>query len=191
MTPKNLKKIAEHLKKMAHEDQLMRREHQNPDNKQKISHEEFSKMDRERAERLKKIVGEIGWPTWSKVGKEASYGAWLIVQHADFDVLFQKKCLQLMQQAYDEHDLYPQNVAYLYDRVAVNTGEKQKFGTQFELNDKGELIPVPIENEFELDKRRKEMDLEEFEIYRLKMQGKYKWPGNYSNPQIGKLQKVS
>ncbi len=46
---------------------------------------------------LRGVITQIGWPTISKVGIEASSAAWLIAQHSDFDKDFQKKCLELMR----------------------------------------------------------------------------------------------
>ena len=42
--------------------------------------------DRVRADRLAEIVDEHGWPTHSMVGTDGGTAAWLIAQHADFDV---------------------------------------------------------------------------------------------------------
>jgi translation initiation factor 6 (eIF-6) len=93
------------------------------------------------------------------VGKEASHLAWLIVQHADHDVEFQEKCLKLMKQKLKEKKIDPIEVAYLTDRVRVNKGKKQIYGTQFYLNKNGKLIPRPIYDKKNLDKRRKKLDL--------------------------------
>lgn len=187
----NGQKYSEELIKMAHRDQQMRRDHQNPNNKNKISNEEFQRVDRENTERLKKIVKEIGWPTWSKVGKKASYGAWILIQHADDDVTFQEECLKLLEEAYTIQDIYPENLAYLTDRVAVNKGEEQIYGTQFRQNETGELIPCPIEDQKNIDERRKKMNLEPFEIYTQKMQGKYQYPVGYQNAKVGDFDKVT
>lgn len=42
---------------------------------------------------MKKIVKKHGWPGISLVGKKASVGAWLLAQHADRDLRFQKNVL--------------------------------------------------------------------------------------------------
>ena len=42
---------------------------------------------------LKKIIEKIGWPSEDKVGVRGESSAWLIAQHSDHDVKFQKKCL--------------------------------------------------------------------------------------------------
>jgi hypothetical protein len=94
---------------------------------------------------LKKIIKEIGWPVISKVGKEASQAAWLVAQHADHDVKFQEYCLNLMKNASDG-DVLKKQIAYLTDRILVNTGKKQLYGTQFYLNKKGVYGPRPIKD---------------------------------------------
>jgi hypothetical protein len=88
------KKISQELIKMGLRDQKMRIESQNPSENVKFNPE----VDKANTSRLKTIIDKIGWPTISKVGEEASYAAWLIAQHADHDVSFQKKCLKLMLQ---------------------------------------------------------------------------------------------
>jgi len=98
-----------------------------------------------RKELLKKIIKEIGWPVISKVGKEASQAAWLVAQHADHDVKFQEYCLNLMKNASDG-DVLKKQIAYLTDRILVNTGKKQLYGTQFYLNKKGVYGPRPIKD---------------------------------------------
>ena len=51
------------------------------------------KIDKQHTEKLKEIINKIGYPTISKVGKSWSLYAWLLSQHADHDLEFQKKCL--------------------------------------------------------------------------------------------------
>jgi len=58
------------------------------------------------------------------VGKKASQGAWLIAQHADHDLKFQKKCLKLLAEKLKIKKVEPRNFAYLTDRVLVNSRQK-------------------------------------------------------------------
>lgn len=120
---------------------------------------------------MKVIVSEIGWPTISKVGAETSSAAWLLVQHADHDVDFQKLCLELMK-AEPEGEVAKQNIAFLEDRIRVNQGLGQIYGTQFMQKD-GKHIPKPIENEETVDVRRAEMAMGTLEERINKMYEKY------------------
>jgi hypothetical protein len=46
------------------------------------------------------------------------------------------------------------------DRVAINSGNKQLYGTQFKRGKDGKLVPKEIKNKDEVDKRREEKGLE-------------------------------
>ncbi|MCL5090757.1 MAG: hypothetical protein M1514_01970 [Patescibacteria group bacterium] len=125
------------------------------------------KIDKENTQELKEIIKKIGWPTISKVGPIASWAAWLIAQHADHDPEFQKECLSLIEDCYQKGDVNPLNLAYLTDRVAVNFGQKQIYGTQWKNNE-----VKPIENPENLDQRRQKMGLWPFELSQRFRQGK-------------------
>jgi hypothetical protein len=134
-------------------------------------------VDAENTLAMKHIVGAIGWPTVSRVGEEASFAAWLLVQHADHDPVFQQRCVDLMKQA-NEGDVSKRDIAYLEDRVRVNTGKGQLYGTQFEEteNEEGVVVaygPKPIEDIAHLDERRASVGLEPFEEYRKHLTQKY------------------
>ncbi|MGH2354169.1 MAG: DUF6624 domain-containing protein [Chloroflexota bacterium] len=125
-------------------------------------------VDAQNTRRLKEIVQDIGWPTRSKVGQRASYLVWLLVQHADHDAAFQRECLQLMQ-APPAGEVDPRNIAYLEDRVRVNEGRPQRYGTQFCTDVQGQFGPRPVEDPDQLDERRRAVGLEPFEAYRRLM----------------------
>ena len=63
-------------------------------------------------------------------------------------------------------DISKTNIAYLKDRVLVNNGKKQLFGTQFYTNKKGIFGPRPIKDIKNLNKRRKEYGLPPFSEYK-------------------------
>ncbi len=115
--------------------------------------------------RMREIVQEYGWPGYSVVGGAGADAAWLLVQHANSDLAFQKQCLELLKQAAETFEARMVNVAYLTDRVLINEGEKQVYGTQLERKD-GEFVPLPIEDEANVDKRRREAGLPSLEEYK-------------------------
>lgn len=57
------------------------------------------------------------------VNKKLLNMAWLLVQHMDNDVSFQKQFLNYLQPQSQEYK-------YLFDRIAVNSGEEQQYNTQ-------------------------------------------------------------
>ena len=115
-------------------------------------------------ESLKKIVNTIGWPTIQQVGASASHMAWSIVQHADFDLKYQKRVLDVLKQA-TEGQIMVSEIPYLTDRILLNEGKKQLYGTQYEMDEQGNIIPRPIESVSEVDDRRKEFGLIPFNEY--------------------------
>ncbi len=125
--------------------------------------------DAKHTARMKEIVAKFGWPTVSMVSKDGATAAWLLVQHADADPRFQRQCLKLMQNV-AAGEVSPGNVAYLVDRVLVNEGKQQLYGTQFWSQD-GKMVPRPIEDRENLDKRRKEAGLGPFSVYEKHMSG--------------------
>ncbi|WP_157505252.1 DUF6624 domain-containing protein [Dyadobacter beijingensis] len=86
---------------------------------------------------LREIIAEIGWPTRSKVGEQASDAAWFIVQHAIGEPAFMRGCYALMQLV--ESDINPVSLAYLHDRICYFSGRPQRYGTQ---SDGNRLYPV-------------------------------------------------
>jgi hypothetical protein len=162
----NFSEIALEINTMAQEDQGIRiKEINNPD---------FNggDIDRVNTERMKRIISQIGWPTISKVGKDASFNAWLLVQHADHDIEFQKQCLSLMEQE-PNTEVSSHDVAYLTDRVRVHSGQPQIYGTQFK-PDNPPFVPEEIENKENVEERRKQMGLGTLESSIDEMYRKYK-----------------
>jgi hypothetical protein len=125
-------------------------------------------LDRISTARLKEIVAQHGWPGFHLVGKDGANAAWLLAQHADRDLAFQKLCLTKMEQAVKNGDADASDWAYLVDRIAVSEHRKQTYGTQFVGQN-----PSPIEDEPHVDQRRKAVGLPTMEEYRKSMQETY------------------
>ncbi|MFT3842900.1 MAG: hypothetical protein QM723_38285 [Myxococcaceae bacterium] len=126
-------------------------------------------IDVANTKRMKEIVATKGWPGKSLVGEDGASAAWLLVQHADKDLPFQKLCLAKLEEAKNKGEVEPQNWAYLVDRVAVAEKRPQTFGTQFD----NELKPRPIEDEAHVDERRKSVGLGTLAQYREQMRQAY------------------
>jgi hypothetical protein len=144
--------LANELVQMAERDQEMRN-----------SQQWDAEVDIRNTQRLKQMIEAIGWPSISKVGREAAQCAWLLAQHADHNVAFQRDCLHLMQQSMNDVDAT--TVAYLEDRVRVREGRPQLYGTQYYKDEQGAFRPSPIEQPDEVDERRKAVGLEPLAEY--------------------------
>lgn len=95
---------------------------------------------------LKAAVAERGgWFTISGDGEEADKAAWIIVQHADRDVAFQRDMLTVLERALKTKDTSDVNYAYLWDRVAVNSGRPQRYATQGRCAGPGDWRLKPME----------------------------------------------
>lgn len=131
-------------------------------------------ISKENTERMKQIVAEIGWPSKSLVGSQASHMAWLLVQHSDHEPLFQEQCLNMMKDL-PNGEVTPVDIAYLEDRVRVNTGKPQLYGTQFyEDKEAGYYGPRPIEDPEHVDERRASLGLETLAEYEKGLREFYK-----------------
>jgi hypothetical protein len=115
--------------------------------------------DEERTARLREIIAEHGWPTYSLVGEEAEDAAWAIAQHSDHDPAFQREALEWLRVAVEHEDASPGNLAYLTDRIAVGDGEPQTYGTQIGCGEDGPAPATPIDDEATVDERRAEVGL--------------------------------
>jgi hypothetical protein len=114
---------------------------------------------------LKDQLAAIGWFDLRKYGRRADQAAWLLVQHADRDPDFQESTLEILRRLAEEGGTSRTNYAYLHDRVAVNHGRPQLYGTQGLCQD-GTWQPRPVERQDDLDQRRTAIGLAREEDYR-------------------------
>ena len=126
---------------------------------------EFQGIDAENANRLGQILSDHGWPGKSLVGEQGAHDAWLIAQHADHEPAVQRQALELLADAVARGEARPRELAYLTDRVRLNEGREQVFGTQMRPDENARPVPAPIEDRERLDDRRAEVGLEPFDQY--------------------------
>jgi hypothetical protein len=129
-----------------------------PDAKKPKELDRMNRVDATNRAWLKKVIDKYGWPGKTLVGEDGAESAWLLVQHADEDRPFQKKCLALMEEAVKKGEARGDDLAYLTDRVLVGEGKPQRYGTQTKILN-GEIRPDPVEDEANLDKRRAELGM--------------------------------
>ncbi len=112
------------------------------------------------AKRCKEIFNQIGYPTNTLVGTDASQAFWLLVQHADADPAFQQQVAIAMKQAVIQGEAPAENLAMLTDRVHINTNRPQIYGSQVLYNMKtARAYPKPIQDPQSVDQRRTEVGL--------------------------------
>lgn len=121
-------------------------------------------VDAENTRWLSGVIARQGWPTKAQVGARGVRDALLLVQHADLDTAFQGRVLPLVQQSFAAGELPGADVAMLTDRVAVNHGRSQVYGTQARLV-AGHWVPAPIGDSASVDARRATMGLPPLRAY--------------------------
>jgi len=121
-------------------------------------------QDEARTERLTEIIDEYGWPTRTLVGDDGATAAWLIAQHSDLDVDFQERALELMRAAVEDGEADPTELAYLEDRVALNSGRPQTYGTQIACVD-GHAEPSELADPDRVEELREEVGLQPLDDY--------------------------
>lgn len=152
----------------------------------KAAIEQMERADKANRAWLKGVVEQRGWPGKSLVGPDGAQGAFLIAQHAVGDLDFMAKCLGLLKEAYHAGEAEGQWVALMTDRLLVLKEKKrQLYGTQLMLQD-GKLVPQPIEDEANVDRRRKDLGLPPLADYLKMANGRpgppVKPPGANSTP---------
>ena len=103
---------------------------------------------------LKADIAANGWFLISTTGEEASRAAWLMTQHADRDLPFQKHVLSILEPLAAAGEASMGNFAYLYDRVAMNENRPIRYGTQGRCVGGGKWEPNPLEDPARVDERR-------------------------------------
>ena len=160
--------LADELSRMAEVDQIAAYIPQGE--YKKMSNEEWNSFKDSvfttHQKRLKQIYDEYGFVGFDLAGEDGSRNFWLMVQHSDHNPDFQKEVLEKMKIEVDKENAIPSNYGLLVDRVNLNTGKKQVYGTQVTYNmETGQAYPKPLEDSLKVNERRKSIGLEPIEVY--------------------------
>lgn len=112
------------------------------------------------AARLRELISQYGWPAEDIAGKDGSEAAWIIAQHAVGEVEFQREALRLIQICAAEGRTPAWHAAYLEDRIAMQEGRPQRYGSQW-LDDPrdGRIRPWTLADPENIDKLRASVGL--------------------------------
>jgi hypothetical protein len=126
------------------------------------------------------IIDSIGIPGPNMVGDSASKAIFFVIQHSNIN--YQEKYLPLFIKSAENGELEWKLVALMIDRIKVNKKEKQIYGTQLipikdsitgYITDKCEF--APIEDEKNVNLKRKSVGLGTIEEYAKKFGMEYKF----------------
>lgn len=126
-------------------------------------------VERTNTERLSALMARCGWPSTAAHGARAVKDAWLVVQRAERDPVFQKQVLALVEQAATTGgDALDQSFAYLYDRIAVIEKRPQHYGTQLSAPTRVycALAFDPMDDREQVEARRARLGMAPLEAYR-------------------------
>ena len=104
-------------------------------------------------EKLDQLILECGWPGKLDVNR-ATFSAFIIIQHAPLD--YQLKYFERVKAANLRGEIPSDKFAWLVDRILVEQGKPQLYGTEF---DYGSNEVAPIADLANLDRRRAAMGL--------------------------------
>lgn len=125
---------------------------------------EVKKIDQASLAKLQNLIADGGFPSYERVGSEGVAAAWLVVQHADTEPALQAQVLKGLNPKSLPKGITGREFALLSDRVAVNHGQPQRYGSQFHQVD-GKWVAYAIEDRRGLDARRDELGLIPYGMY--------------------------
>ncbi|MEX2232547.1 MAG: DUF6624 domain-containing protein [Cyclobacteriaceae bacterium] len=120
-------------------------------------------IDRDNQIKVISIIEKCGWPTKEKVGEKGMESVFLVIQHASKKI--RATYFPLIKQSAEKGDLKLGAVALMEDRMLMENGQKQKYGSQLVRTGDGPLTLYPIEDPENINKRRAAMGLGSIEEY--------------------------
>jgi hypothetical protein len=136
--------------------------------------DQLKKSRAQNSDSLCKILKERGWPTKNLVGDAGVDAAFLLLRNSSNPAL-QAGLLPVIITATTQGELALRDFASYIDRVRLNAGLKQLYGTQTTIRD-GFLIMFPIENEELVDARRKQYQLPPLAEFQRTLEQNYRLP---------------
>ncbi|MDR1357193.1 MAG: hypothetical protein LBJ58_05945 [Tannerellaceae bacterium] len=126
---------------------------------------EMKETDAANAVRVQQIIDRFGWLGEREIGSEASQTLFLTIQHVD-DLIVQQKYMPVLEQAVKAGNAEAWEFAFLTDRILMNQGKFQVYGTQVILSENSEdSYIVPLQNPEEVDELRRQVGLEPLNDY--------------------------
>ncbi len=110
------------------------------------------------------IIEQCGMPTSNDVDKQHIETIFLVLQHSSLK--YQKAYFSLLENSAKNGDLTKSSIAKLKDRMLVNQGKPQIYGTQLKIDIESNTSTLyEIEQPEFVNKRRKEVGLEPLQEY--------------------------
>ncbi len=162
------KELSEELERMVKIDQIVANVKKGAYNK--LSDSEWSAFKdsvfKNHEKKLIKYFNEYGFLGFDIVGKKGAQNFWLMVQHCDKNINFQKEVLSKMKNEVIKNNASPQNYAFLIDKIKINSNQPQIYGTQVKYNwNTCQAYPQKLKDSLNVNKRRNDIGLKNLEEY--------------------------
>ena len=111
---------------------------------------------KENESKLLVLLDKYGWPTTTQVTEIAAAGAALIINHTNYEL--RARYFPMLEEAFINGEAQPLRYAKMKDRLLVEEGKEQLYGTQIRFEDL-QKVPYAIADPAHVDKRRDEIGL--------------------------------
>lgn len=121
-------------------------------------------IDKENQQVVASIIEHCGFPKVEEHGYKSVQAAFVVIQHADKRI--REKYYPMIVESAGRGDIPRSEVALMEDRILMDRGEKQKYGSQVRKEyGSDEWILYPIQDPENVDKRRAEVGLGPLDDY--------------------------
>ena len=119
----------------------------------------LEELHRKHALELEEIIAEHGWPGEALLSGDGARAAWVIAQHGISLPDFLRRYLVSLKEAVDRGEAVPAMAAYLEDKIHFCERRPQRYGTQFDWDEHGQLSPWTLEDPARVEEFRKAVGL--------------------------------
>lgn len=120
-----------------------------------LAWESMGAVDKALLDELLTMVPPEGWFKKSVYGQQAAGAAFLIIQHSDLENW--RRFVPVLEPLVAQGEVDGQSYGLMYDRLAINEGRQQRYGTQMTCKE-GRWVVDNLENPEHVDERRKAMN---------------------------------
>lgn len=146
-------KVTDALIDVLNDDQKYRSKNFDPKSQKKMK-----RADKINLIKVEAIIKRYNWPYNDKISNEGSRTIFLVLQHSRLDV--QKKYFPRINDATNAGKIKPSSLGMFEDRIAIQEGKPQVYGTQVAQDIETKSFSVlPIINPETVDERRKSIGL--------------------------------
>ena len=116
--------------------------------------------------KVEAILSRHGWLGYNDIGSDANSTLFYVIQHSDLQT--QQKYLPMMREAVQDRRARANDLALLEDRVALDEGNKQLYGSQLTWSKTlNKLRVMPLDDPDNVDLRRASVGLGTMNEYML------------------------